>query len=185
MIFATSLIGVTVLALGGIFASGALDSSDGPAPGAELRVPAAPVAFTGSIAPGACPEEPVVDQVGEHQVRRGGLCHPAIVSTDERLTGIVTWSSNTDRYDTGPITYGFSGVTITNDGGSWRQVPRLEVSILDDSNGNGGPWVFVGQDGYDGLLAVARASDSGGGASLHGFIVEGELPPVPDILVAG
>ncbi len=186
MILATSVVGVGVLALGGIFAiSGVVDPADTSAPGAEQAIVADPVAWSGGIRPGLCPEEPTIEVVGAATATRGGYCTPTTLGmTDERLKGHVRWSSSVDDYVADGFSIGYSGVTIENSGGLWRLVPRLDVSV--GSDGEESPWLFVGEGGYDGLLAVAVAQPDGrfGGVDLRGFIVEAELPPAPDIALA-
>jgi hypothetical protein len=115
---------------------------------------------------------------------RGGAWRPGVITTatDPRLEGAVTIAANSNQYLGGPEvwTYAFR---IENDGGAWQQLPTINLDTgLDDSSTTTG--VLVGEGGYEGLVAVFDNLSQGQTWTLHGYIIEGELPPDPEPYVA-
>ena len=88
------------------------------------------------------------------------------------------------------LSIGYSGITIENAVGSWRELPQLDLIFGMDpgyATSIGGHIVLVGEGGYDGLIAVADinpVAEGSEGRVLEGYILEMELPPLPDILAA-
>jgi hypothetical protein len=188
MILATSIAGVAVIALGGVFAAGQLgDGSATTAPGAQLS-DVEPREWLGNLQKGPCPGEATETVIGAAVQDRGKLCHPTTANmSDARMSGVVTLMSNDDDYlggiggvDGGGFSIGLTRMTIQNDEGLWRLVPGPEVS-LDGVSGTLDSYVFVGEGGYDGLLSVAVGRPDRFGQELRGYIVRAELPPEPRI----
>ena len=44
--------------------------------------------------------------------------------------------------------------------------------------------VFIGEDGYEGLMAVVIETGAGTEWTYEGYILDGELPPLPEPYVA-
>ena len=65
-----------------------------------------------------------------------------------------------------------SAFSITNDEGAWRGVPVISIS---DTETN----VLVGEGAYEGLTAIAEVTLDGTIWEWHGWILEGDVPPLP------
>lgn len=149
------------------------------APAAEGPTTPTVVEVTGTSAAGPC------DRVADYQQTAFGYrllgrsCHPEWEFSDERLNGAGTNWHNVHGYrgDGGVVVESYSFM-IENDDGAWRLRPQ----ILLGSNGVAEPswpavWVLDGEGAYDGLTAVLTVDDY----IPHGYIIDGELPPAPEI----
>ena len=115
---------------------------------------------------------------------RGGAWRPGVITSasDPRLEGAVTIAANSNQYSGGPEVWNYA-FRIENDGGAWQQSPTIDLATgPDDLNTTTG--VMIGEGGYDGLVAVFDNLEQGQTWTLHGYIIEGELPPDPEPFVA-
>lgn len=180
---------VLALAVGGALAiARPFHQSEGSVPAAETGAQSAdPVAFTGTATEQATiPQEPGSSscQVPATQVEggvahtRGASCGPSYSFSDSRLDGTVTWSSNDDEYlDGSGLVIQSVAMSIENDEGAWRMIPILSVNAPGTFEFDAvRQFVLVGEGSYDGLVAVVDGFRSD---QLTGYIIEGELPPVP------
>jgi hypothetical protein len=157
----------------------------GSAVGAAAQDEAAPpVEFTARWSWGA----PIRGETSEslHGVGqyRGGAWRPGVLTaaTDPRLQGTLSIAANIDDYTGvgGPVV-GSAAFRIENKEGSWQMMPVISLD-----HGDGAPHtttgVLVGEGGYAGLIAVFDTISDGqaGTWDLHGYIIDGGLPPPPD-----
>ena len=115
---------------------------------------------------------------------RGGAWRPGVITaaTDPRLEGAVTIAANSNQYLSGPEVWNYA-FRIENDGGAWQQLPTINLDTgLDDLSTTTG--IFIGEGGYEGYVAVFDNLSQGQTWTLHGYIIEGELPPDPEPYVA-
>lgn len=79
-----------------------------------------------------------------------------MAASDPRFEGTATSTETVDVHDGVELT--ISGWRIVNDEGAWQQVPKFGVSQNSAGHRPGpmGDFVFVGEDGYDGLIALVR-----------------------------
>jgi len=170
--------GAIVFAIGGVLlVSQPFDQQSGSVLGAEAA--AAPVAFTGTGEEGPCPVNGTEDETDSVLRVRGGYCNPVFTSSDPRFRGTVTWAGHEDEYlDDSELWVGVVSRSIVNDEGAWRMLPIYEFAAPDVTLEFDVPQsqdIWVGEGGYEGLFAVLAWDDAG----FEGYIVEGELPPVP------
>ena len=110
-------------------------------------------------------------------------------TNEPRLTGVGTWAPTEGvPIDRAP-SYFLNGRFLETDGGTWRMLP-LPTVILPDQEAPEGcvrtvhclggltDWdlVLVGEEGYEGLAFVARATWTANGFDVHGYIVEAAAP---------
>jgi len=143
-----------------------------------------PVEFTAKWSWGSSVRTDTMESEEGVVMTRGGAWRPGVITgaTDPRLEGAVTIAANSNRYHGGPEvwTYAFR---IENDGGAWQQSPTIDLATgPEDLNTTTG--VLVGEGGYDGLVAVFDNLEQGQTWTLHGYIIDGELPPDPEPFVA-
>ena len=143
-----------------------------------------PVEFTATWSWG--PDVRTDTMEGEEGVvmTRGGAWRPGVITgaTDPRLEGAVTIAANSNQYPCGPEVWNYA-FRIENDGGARQQSPTIDLATgPDDLNTTTG--VMVGEGGYDGLIAVFDNLEQGQTWTLHGYIIEGALPPDPEPYVA-
>ena len=109
--------------------------------------------------------------------------------SDPRLEGHLTWARDgwiveldPDK-PTGTVELGRWALSIENYYGGWRSLPVPFVRIFDDSVGVDPMTTLVlrGERAYDGLVAVLRST---GLADWEGYILEGEVAPMPEIAFA-
>jgi hypothetical protein len=174
-------VGILTVAVGGAMAiAQPFDQPDEAVPGAELASErAAPVEFTGTGSDGTCETPATTDVDGPVAHTRGTSCGPTYSFSDPRLDGTVTWWSNDDEYTDGSgLVIQSVAMSIENDQGAWRMIPLLSVnapgSIAYDPAGQ---FFLVGEGAYEGLFAVVEGFRTD---QLHGFVIDGELPPPPE-----
>ena len=173
-------IGVILAVVLGIPALSADLSSDDPStsPGAvRSDAPrAAPVEFTGTLTFGICHEA----------TSPGGSCDMPIIDpailvpfTDPRLNGNVSILGMTLDGLELPADLWVGSFRIGNQGGHWQEMalPRLQHH---DGTPTQLTSAFVGQGGYDGLIAISEVTVTGPVFAYHGWIVEGGIAGVPD-----
>jgi hypothetical protein len=182
----TRIIAVAVLtfAVGGAMVARPFHQPEKVAPGAESGAAgAAPVEFTGTGSDGQCEVPATTDIEGPVAHTRGASCGPTYSFSDPRLEGTVTWSANDDEYTDGSGLFIQSvAMSIENDQGAWRMLPIVSAkwpdpdreTIEDDAIEH---FFLVGEGAYDGLIAVVDGFRTN---ELHGFIINGELPPPPE-----
>lgn len=75
---------------------------------------------------------------------------------------------------------------IENEGGAWQQLPTTSITFPGDDVATT-VGTFVGEGGYDGLIAVFEHRTVEGtdedGWELRGYIIKGQLPTPPDPVV--
>lgn len=154
------------------------------APGAEgAPQRAAPVAFTGTGSDGPCEVPATTDVDGPVAHTRGASCGPTYSFSDPRLDGTVSWLANDDEYTDGSgLVIQSVAMSIENDEGAWRMIPIVSAKWPDPDQETieydpTEHFFLVGEGAYEGLIAVV---DGFGTNELHGFIIDGELPPPPE-----
>jgi hypothetical protein len=170
LVITLAIIGLALISGAGASAQ----SEEAPAP--------IPVEFNGRVAFGDCKTEStaVVDGITE---ARGVDCHvPVLEISDPRLDGEVTIRVNNDAHP-GGLTLYMWGYRIENEGGAWQQLPNLAFDYP-DGGASTKTVILDGEGGYEGLTAVAEVALEGSIWDLHGFIIEGEVPPIPDPVAA-
>jgi hypothetical protein len=141
----------------------------------ETTGPTAPVEFSGKISFGPCSGAETVEGVPGKVVYRGEhYCNPGVVEpfSDPRLEGTYYVWPYHDAHLGGPEIWA-SAFTITNDEGAWRGIPAISISDT-------GTEILVGEGAYDGLTAIAEVTLNGTIWDWHGWIIEGDLPPLPE-----
>ena len=144
----------------------------------------APVEFTAKWSWGSNVRADTWEAVDGSVMTRGGAWRPGVITSasDARLEGAVTIAANSNRYSGGPEVWNYA-FRIENDGGAWQQSPTIDLATgPEDLNTTTG--VLVGEGGYDGLIAVFDNLEQGQTWTLHGYIIEGGLPPDPEPYVA-
>ena len=114
-------------------------------------------------------------------------------TNEPRLTGVGTWAPTEGVPSDRAPSYFLNGRFLETDGGTWRMLPLPTVILPDQEPPEGcvrhvhclggmADWdlVLVGEEGYEGLTFIARATWTANGFDVHGFIIEGELPPAPE-----
>jgi len=139
----------------------------------------APMRFTGKIAIGPCTgERETIEEEGRTRNIRastGRYCEPTVVEpfSDPRLQGnYYVWQDN-DEYRAGPTVWAI-GVSIVTDEGAWRGIPAIHYGQY-----GAGEHVLVGEGEYDGLTAIAKVDLVGQTWDWEGWIIGGDLPPLP------
>lgn len=112
----------------------------------------------------------------------GAYCVNPIVEDfgDPRLRGeFRVWSGGNDGYGLGPTVWSHR-FSMHDAEGKWVQRPSLSFNHADGS----GPNEVVVMDGsgaYDGLSLVAEVDLFDSIWTWRGYIIEGDLPPVPEV----
>ena len=141
--------------------------------------PAAPVEFTGQIAFGPCTGPEEIESSGGRtrtlSADRGRYCEPLVIEpfSDPRLVGDYYIWQNNDVHRDGPTIWA-TAFSIVNDEGAWRGIP--DVFLDEEASGD---QILVGEGAYDGLTAIATVDIEGEIWSWHGWIIDGDLPPLP------
>lgn len=152
--------------------SGGVTAQDGPI--APINI-TGPIEFTGRLAFGPCQGATVEQLLDKTETRGEHFCRPGVVEpfSDPRLQGdyyIWPW---TDMHADGPTIFA-TGFTIVTDDGAWRGIP--DVYLQEESSGD---QILIGEGSYEGLTVIATVDLDGGIWDWHGWIIEGELPPLP------
>jgi hypothetical protein len=142
------------------------------------------VEFTATGKTETCTVPATTDAEGPVAHTRGSSCGPTYSFSDSRLDGTVTWLSNVDEYTDGSgLVIQSVAMSIENDDGAWRTMPMLSISAPGTFEYDPGRQSFlVGEGAYEGLVAVVEGF---GTDDLHGFIIDGELPPAPENAATG
>jgi hypothetical protein len=149
-------------------------------PAAESGVkPAGPVEFTATGSSGTCDVPATTSADGPVAHTRGASCSPTYSFSDSRLDGTVTLLSNDDEYvDGSGLVIQSVAMSIENEEGAWRMAPLLTVNAPGTFEFDPTRQVFlIGEGAYKGLVAVIDGFRTD---RLHGFIIEGGLPPAPE-----
>jgi len=114
-------------------------------------------------------------------------------TNEPRLTGVDTWAPTEGVPSDRAPSYFLNGRFLETDGGTWRMLPLPTVILPDQEPPEGcvrhvhclgglADWdlVLVGEEGYEGLAFVARATWTANGFDVHGYIIEGEVPVAPE-----
>jgi len=146
---------------------------------------AAPVEFTAKWAFGPDVRAETFEFDGGNLMTRGGAWRPGVLTeaSDPRLQGTLSIAANSNQIAGagGPEVWNYA-FRIENDEGVWQQMPTITLDVPDgDLNTHTG--VLVGEGGYAGLIAVFDNLDEGGTWTLHGYIIDGELPPAPEPVI--
>jgi hypothetical protein len=192
-------------ALRGLLAAGVVYASVGLATAAASTEPpgspadeamdesmvAAPVAVTGRISCGPEVQQGTDERVvvpltdGEMSIdrARGFVWRQSTSSmSDPRLEGTVHQSEDLDSYtlpggEAGP-SFGISTKRIENDEGAWQG--SAVVLNFPDGTVVAAPYVMVGEGAYEGLTAVYSVDYFDCGEDIQGYIIEGDIPAVPE-----
>lgn len=180
--------GALALAIGGVLlVAQPFDRQVGSVLGVTTdEEPVAPVAFTatwdgsGQIRGGGTES---VDGVTSYE---GSAWRVVAISeaTDPRLRGTMSIAVSNDDYSAvgGPSIYN-QAFRIENEDGAWQQLPTTSITFPgDDITTTVG--TFVGEGGYEGLIAVFEHRTGDHGWQLRGYIIEGQLPPPPEPVAA-
>ena len=138
--------------------------------------PVAPAPFTGTLSYGDCTgAEQTETRPGVLSRRGEASCRPGVLEafSDARLDGDATIWWNDDTYADG-VRVEHGGFTITNDEGSWEQIPDINV-VFPDGTGTTRTSVFVGQGAYEGLTAIAEIALADAVWTFEGVILDGEI----------
>ena len=134
----------------------------------EAADQATAVEFTGATSFGPCSAD---------------YCNNPIVEpfTDPRLAGQFRVWANEDVYPGGPTLW-MSGFSMHDEDGGWVQRPVIGIT---HTNGDASTEVITmdGQGAYEGLTLVAEVKLTGTRWDWHGYIVDGELPATPTIVL--
>jgi hypothetical protein len=111
---------------------------------------------------------------------RGGAWRPGVITaaSDPRLEGTLSIAANNDEYADGPTIYNYA-FRIENEDGVWQQTPTLNLEHR-EGGASTTTGVMIGEGAYEGLIAVFDNLVEGSGWTLHGYIIEGGLPPDPE-----
>lgn len=165
-------------------------ASPTPAPkdtAAASGITAAPIAFSGVIkcGPAVRQETTSTNVTGEGvTVKRNrlGAWQQTVTMSDPRLEGTTYHTYETDSYgQAGPeaaVSVSAATRRIENEGGSW--VSRwYEATDVDGKPLGNGPFVLVGEGGYQGLIAVYRitATVAPCDQQVSGFVFSGMSEP--------
>ena len=192
-------------ALRGLLAAGAAYASIGLATAAASTEPpgsppdeaidesmaAAPVAVTGRILCGPevqhGTEEGVVVPLADGDMTldrsRGFVWRQSTSSmSDPRLHGTVHQSEDLDSYtlpgfEAGP-SFGTSTKRIENDEGAWQG--SAVILYFPDGTLVASPYVMVGDGAYEGLTAIYSVDIFDCGENIRGYIIDGDIPAVPE-----
>jgi len=77
-----------------------------------------------------------------------------------------------DDHDDGPTVFR-GAFSIVNDDGAWRGIPVVNIGPSNTS-------VLIGDGAYEGLTAIATVDLNGEIWDWNGWIIEGDVPPLPE-----
>jgi hypothetical protein len=98
-------------------------------------------------------------------------------ATDPRFDGEMIYTCNSHEYPIAQGTVWDYIFRIENDGGAWQNRPVYELTLPDGSFSTFTA-AFDGEEGYKGQTAIVEITEvAGRGYTLHGLIVDGDLPP--------
>ena len=168
-----------------VFVGAFAGPAETPVPGAEAPARTF-VAFSGSTRYGDCVGSELERETSPGFVRElstaGTYCVNPIVEyfCDPRLSGeFRVWVGGNDGYGLGPTVWS-QRFSIHDEQGAWVQRPSLTFNHADGS----GPNEVVVMDGsgaYDGFSLVAEVDLFDSAWTWRGYIIEGDLPPVPEV----
>ena len=139
--------------------------------------PEPPVRFTGKTSFGSCPVPEAVEVVpGKREFRGGHYCSLGVPEafSDPRLQGTFYIWTNRDSHVPAPTIWA-AAFTVIDDDGAWHGVP----SYFLDRNATG-TQVLVGSGAYEGFTIITTADLNGSVWNWDGWIIEGNLPPLPE-----
>lgn len=181
--------GVLVFAIGGVMLIAQPFGQQGTAPGAESGVSDL-VPFTARY---VYQQRRAGDATtlpnGTPQVADEAWVFRSIEASDPRLEGNMVVNATYDKYDGVSLTTHV--LRIENDAGAWQEGPYYRMTWADRDTpgdeevqaGEARQGLLVGEGEYEGLVALVVSTEqlTGGGSTLlEGYIVDGDLPPVPD-----
>ncbi len=177
-----AVIAVTALATTAIL--NVSQTSNEPAGAEATRAPA--VEFTGKTQFGDCFGPDTTVQTSPGFVREteeaGSYCvNPTTEAfTDPRLGGeFRVWVGGNDGYGLGPTIWS-SRFSMHDEDGAWVQRPDLTLSHADGSGPND-VVIMDGSGAYDGLSLIAEVSFFDSVWTWRGYIIDGDLPPTPEV----
>jgi hypothetical protein len=179
--------GALAFALGGLLLVAQPFQQETGMPGAATDEADPPVEFSAkwSFGPPVRPETSTIVANGTQE--RGGAWQPSALTeaSDPRWQGTLSVAQNSDDYGAaGGPSVGMFAFRIENEEGSWQQTPTVTLVVPGVDEVDRG--VFVGEGGYEGLIAVVDiVTDHAAQAwDLHGYIIDGELPPPPEPVIS-
>lgn len=183
----SAVVAATALATAAIVGVSLAPSSQEQVPGAETTARSF-VEFSGKTQFGPCFGTEQARETSSGFVREtneaGYYCLNPIAEDfgDPRLAGeFRVWTGGNDGYGLGPTIWS-SRFSMHDDEGAWVQRPNLTLSHADGS----GPNDVVIMDGlgaYEGLSLIAEVHLFDATWTWRGYIIEGDLPPVPEVLL--
>ena len=140
----------------------------------ETSEPANPVEFTGKISFGPCEPYTTERLPGKTEHRGEHYCRLGLVEpfSDSRLVGDYYVWNYRDEHDGGPTVFR-TAFSIVNDDGAWRGVPVVSMGPTKTD-------VLIGDGAYEGLTAIATVDLNGEIWDWRGWIIEGDVPPLPE-----
>ena len=183
----SAVVAATALATAAIVGVSLAPAVDEQVPGAEGDARSF-VAFSGETQFGDCFGSELPRETSPGFVREtnevGHYCVNPIAEGfgDPRLAGeFRVWTGGNDGYGLGPTIWS-TRFSMHDEDGAWVQRPSLTLSHADGS----GPNEVVVMDGlgaYDGLSLIAEVHLFDSLWTWDGYIIEGDLPPVPEVLL--
>lgn len=160
-------------------------------PGAELRTTPELVPFTaryGFSSARSAERSTLPD--GTTRAADAAWVFGSLEASDPRFEGNLIVNATTDTYDGVALTSHVQ--RIENDAGAWQEGPYFRMTWTDRDTpgdeevlaGEARQQYFIGEGDYEGLVALVVSTEelTGGGVTLiEGYIVDGDLPPAPDL----
>ena len=143
-----------------------------------------PVEFSARWAFGGAVRPQTSDVVDGVAMTSGGAWRPGVITqaSDPRLQGTLSIAANNNRYSAAGVTVWHEAFRIENEDGAWQQMPSIAIDTGDDDS-NTTTGVLVGEGGYAGLIAVFDTLAENSSWTLHGYIIDGELPLAPEPVI--
>jgi hypothetical protein len=176
--------GALVFALGGVLLIAQPFEQGGTAPGATTDEGIGEVTrFEGTMGYGTTSDEGDLEALpnGVIQTRGHAYTMDIVEMSDPRLDGVVSGMWNRDQRLSGdPVQVAVGGFRIENDDGAWQTRPIVD-STLPGPQETTWTVIFDGEGDYAGLTAIAKIVWGPVGWDLDGIVIDGEVPPPPDM----
>ncbi len=138
-----------------------------------------PIEFTGRLSFGPQVGPGTQERVeGRNEIRGSVFSTPVAAMSDPRLDGAWTRTNNLDQYDEPSVLTWQALWRVETEDGAWAGIET--PIVFSDGSRSTTTAVLVGEDGYEGLTAVIEFEQGGDAWDLRGFIIDGEMPPLPE-----